>query len=81
MVRRGHRHQLVGGDPHRRRQGLGSGALRHQGQAGHGWYHTALPVAPADLAKKHQCLFFGGVDEDCWVYLNGELIDHTLEAA
>ena len=48
--------------------------------AGYGWYRTALPLAVEDLAKKHRYLFFGGVDEDCWVYLNGRLIfDHSLE--
>ena len=48
--------------------------------AGYGWYRTALPVVEADLEKKYHYLFFGAVDEDCWVYLNGQSIfDHSLE--
>ena len=62
-------------------KGWDSAAYGTKDNAGHGWYRTALPVAAEDLAKKHRYLFFGGVDEDCWVYLNGQLIfDHSLEA-
>ena len=47
---------------------------------GYGWYRAPLPAAAADLAKKHKYLFFGAVDEDCWVYLNGEMVfDHSFE--
>ena len=47
---------------------------------GYGWYRTGLAATPEDLAKTHHYLFFGGVDEDCWVYLNGKMVfDHSFE--
>jgi hypothetical protein len=48
--------------------------------SGYGWYRTALPVTTEDLAKQYKYLFFGAVDEDCWVYFNGQKIfDHSFE--
>jgi len=48
--------------------------------SGYGWYRTPLPATAEDLAKKHKYLFFGAVDEDCWVYLNGKMVfDHSFE--
>ncbi|UCH33819.1 MAG: DUF4838 domain-containing protein, partial [Armatimonadota bacterium] len=48
---------------------------------GVGWYRQAVTV-PADLADfKHLYLFFGSVDEDAWVYLNGRLaFEHTCDS-
>ena len=47
---------------------------------GYGWYCAALPTTEADLAREHKYLFFGAIDEDSWVYLNGELVfEHTFE--
>jgi hypothetical protein len=47
---------------------------------GFGWYRQAATV-PADLAGfKHLYLYFGAVDEDAWVYLNGQLaFEHTCK--
>jgi hypothetical protein len=40
---------------------------------GFGWYRQAAAV-PADVAGfKHLYLYFGSVDDDAWVYLNGQL--------
>ena len=47
---------------------------------GYGWYRAALPAKAADMAKAHRYLHFGAVDEDAWIYLNGELVfEHTFE--
>ena len=60
-------------------QGWETQGFREQA-VGHGWYRTLLPTTPDDVAKKHKYLFFGAVDEDCWVYLNGQMIfNHSYE--
>jgi hypothetical protein len=47
---------------------------------GYGWYRQRLAV-PADLTQKHLYLYFGAVDEDAWVYLDGKLaLDHSCQA-
>jgi len=61
-------------------QGTGWETQGFPGYIGMGWYRLRLPI-PADLARKHLYLFFGAVDEDAWVYLNGKLVcDHSVEA-
>ena len=49
---------------------------------GHGWYRAPLPLGEQDLTEKHAYLYFEAVDEDCWVYLNGQTIfEHTYESS
>jgi len=44
---------------------------------GFGWYRQALAI-PAKLSRQHLYLYFGAVDEDAWVYINGGLaLDHS----
>lgn len=40
---------------------------------GLGWYRQRL-TPPAEPARKHAYLYFGAVDEDAWVYLNGQQV-------
>jgi len=40
---------------------------------GFGWYRQATTVPAYPAGFKHLYLYFGSVDEDAWVYLNGEL--------
>jgi len=40
---------------------------------GYAWYRTRFTL-PADINSKSLKLIFEGVDEEAWVYLNGELI-------
>ena len=48
---------------------------------GYGWYRTRLPLAEQDLAKHHKYLYFEAVDEDAWVYVNGQQVfDHTVDS-
>lgn len=49
------------------------------GYTGFGWYRQKFDL-PADLKQKHVYLHFGAVDEDAWIYLNGEsktAFEHT----
>ena len=47
---------------------------------GYGWYRTTFTL-PAGHAGKPVELQFGGVDEQAWVYVNGEPVgEHTLES-
>ncbi|HUT73355.1 MAG TPA: DUF4838 domain-containing protein, partial [Armatimonadota bacterium] len=39
--------------------------------AGFGWYRQTIAV-PASLDRKYLYLYFGAVDEEAWVYLNGQ---------
>ena len=41
--------------------------------AGIGWYRLTVEV-PDALSGEHSYLFFPGVDEEAWVYLDGELV-------
>lgn len=44
---------------------------------GVGWYRVRF-LLPAEAAQRRLVLHFGAVDEEAWVYLNGELIgEHT----
>jgi len=44
---------------------------------GVGWYRQAIAI-PAGLDRKHLYLHFGAVDEEAWVYINGQLaFEHT----
>jgi|LSQX01.3.fsa_nt_gb hypothetical protein len=46
---------------------------------GLGWYRTSFDLAPQYQGKK-LVLFFGSVDEDAKIWLNGELVaDHPME--
>jgi hypothetical protein len=40
---------------------------------GLGWYRQQLTL-PAEPARQHAYLYFGAVDEDAWVYLNGRQV-------
>ncbi|MCX7597945.1 MAG: beta galactosidase jelly roll domain-containing protein, partial [Armatimonadetes bacterium] len=40
------------------------------GRTGFAWFRTRLP----DVAAKTRRLYFGSVDDDAWVYLNGKLV-------
>jgi len=42
------------------------------GYTGFGWYRQTIAV-PASLDRKYLYLYFGAVDEEAWVYLNGQL--------
>lgn len=43
-----------------------------------GWYFQTLTLPPAFAARQHLYLHFTGVNEQAWVYLNGELAyEHT----
>jgi hypothetical protein len=44
---------------------------------GVGWYRQRF-TPPAEPARKHAYLYFGAVDEDAWVYLNGQqVLEHS----
>ena len=47
---------------------------------GHGWYRVAFRV-PAELRGRSVYLYFEGVDEQAWVYVNGSKVgEHTVES-
>ena len=47
---------------------------------GYGWYRTSFTL-PEDHVGKPVELRFGGVDEQAWVYVNGQPVgEHTLES-
>ncbi len=51
-----------------------------EGYTGYGWYRCTLPPLP-DKLRAFRYLHFGAVDEQAWVYLNGELIfEHTVDS-
>ena len=51
------------------------------GYTGFGWYRQAFEV-PAELAgRKFVYLYFGAVDEDAYVYLNGQHVFEHSEAS
>ena len=45
---------------------------------GYGWYCTTLELSPSQ-ASKGLDLWFGSVDEQAWVYVNGKLVGEKLE--
>jgi hypothetical protein len=54
-------------------RGVGWEQQGFPGFAGYGWYFQSIEV-PADLlGKAHLYLYFLGVNEQAWVYVNGEL--------
>ncbi|MBI3920683.1 MAG: beta galactosidase jelly roll domain-containing protein, partial [Armatimonadetes bacterium] len=45
--------------------------------SGEGWYRVSFRI-PSEVKGKQMILRFGAVDEEAWVYLNGEMIgEHT----
>ena len=47
---------------------------------GYGWYRQSFEV-PAELKRKHLYLYFGTVDEQAWIYINGEpVFEHTIHS-
>ena len=64
------------------RSDKGSGWERQgfSGYTGYGWYRTQLPHLPEQL-RKFTYIHFSAIDEQAWVYLNGDLIAmHTIES-
>ena len=50
------------------------------GDAGTGWYRKELAI-PAKLKGKHLYMHVGAVDEEAWVYIDGDLVfDHSAAA-
>jgi len=50
-----------------------------EGYVGYGWYRAELPKLP-QRSPDFKYLYFGGVDEQAWVYINGQLVgEHTVE--
>ena len=48
---------------------------------GYGWYRGELPTLPEDTSGKHVYIYFGAIDEQAWVYLNGKLVaEQTVES-
>ena len=59
-----------------KRVGIGS-VPDFRGDAGWGWYRTALNVSPADISQGRTTLYFDGVEEHAVIYVNGErVIEH-----
>jgi hypothetical protein len=54
-------------------RGVGWEQQGFPGFAGYGWYFQNLEVADELLAKNHLYLYLRGVNEQAWVYVNGEL--------
>jgi hypothetical protein len=51
-----------------------------EGYTGYGWYRIELPKLPRH-SQKFKYLYFGGVDEQAWVYINGQLVgEHTVQS-
>lgn len=49
------------------------------GHSGYGWYRQQFEVHPEVLEQPGLRLFFGAVDEQAWIYINGELaFEHTV---
>ncbi|MCX5642200.1 MAG: DUF4838 domain-containing protein [Candidatus Omnitrophica bacterium] len=52
------------------------------GYVGFGWYRHRFTL-PAEFGRKHLYLYFGAIDEEGWIYLNGNskpVFAHTLES-
>lgn len=56
-------------------QAQGVVASDHQSYTGHAWYRTEIDV-PADKAGGKLQLMFPGLFNECWLYINGELVAH-----
>lgn len=63
------------------RSDIGSGweAQGFAGHQGYGWYRQRFTVPEEVLEQENLRLFFGAVDEQAWVYLNGQpAFEHTV---
>ena len=61
-------------------QGSGWESQGFSGYTGYGWYRLTVEM-PCELIKNHIYLSFEAVDEDAWIYINGELaLDHSCAA-
>lgn len=47
-------------------------AAQLKGYDGIGWYSTRLTI-PEEMKQRRTFLYFGAVDESCWIYVNGKL--------
>jgi hypothetical protein len=55
-------------------RGVGWEQQGFPGFEGFGWYFQNLEIPDELFAKKHLYLYFLGVNEQAWVYVNGELV-------
>ncbi|MEA3403871.1 MAG: DUF4838 domain-containing protein [Armatimonadota bacterium] len=52
----------------------------HPGYDGYAWYRQRIRV-PAEAAATHHYLYFGAVDEQAWIYLDGRQVgEHTVKS-
>ncbi len=50
------------------------------GYTGYGWYRQSF-TPPVELDRKHLYLRFGAVDEQAWIYINGEQVfEYTTQS-
>lgn len=57
--------------------------VRHadrQSFTGHYWYRTDIEIGPAQAAGKAH-LMFPGLFNECWLYVNGHLVEHREQGA
>jgi len=48
---------------------------------GYGWYFQTFKLNEEVKKANNKLLYFGGVDEEAWVYINGKLVfEHTIAA-
>lgn len=60
--------------------GFGYEAQGFEDYTGYCWYRAALEV-PENAQEQHIYLYFGAVDEQAWVYVNGEpALEHSAES-
>ena len=60
--------------------GLGYESQGFEGYTGYCWYRAPFDV-PQTANKKHLYLYFSTVDEQAWVYINGEVaFEHTTQS-
>ena len=55
-------------------RGVGWEQQGFSGLDGYGWYFQNLQVPEEFAGKKHLYLYFRGVNEQAWVYINGEAV-------
>ena len=66
--------------PVRSGEGFGYETQGFEGYTGYSWYRAELQVSE-DLNKQHLYLYFGAVDEQAWVYINGQpAFEHSAES-
>ena len=46
-------------------------AQGHPGQHGYGWYRQKIEINPELVGRRRLCLFFGGIDKEAEVFING----------